>query len=226
LDAGAQICLPGDEQRHEGRGNPSFNQFIFVEPSRLEEIIGGPYAADAFAFFRGRPAPSPFVTNIMSALSQDLITGCPGGALIGDSLITALVSWLANSSGVSTKSGRRSKLSMAEVARLVEYIDSGLGQSISLDELAALVSLSPRHFRRALNATTGQSPYQLVLTRRLERAKHLIDHNKYGLAEIAAAVGFVDQSHLTKMFQRAFGITPSVYRAQAGTRSTDPTIDE
>jgi AraC-like DNA-binding protein len=212
-EAGATIFLPGDESCHENRGTPSRNQFLFIESARVEEIIGRPLTANMFWAFRGRSLQSLFVTNIINNLGHDLACGSPAGALVGDNLIVALVTWLAGTSQeVPLDAECRVGLSSRELSRLQEFIDVNLEYSISLDTLAGLVGVSLRHFRRALNVTTGLSPHELVLSRRLERAKQMIDQGQLSFTEIAVAVGFADHSHMNKIFRRSLGMTPSAYR--------------
>lgn len=55
---------------------------------------------------------------------------------------------------------------------------------------------------------TGQSPHRFVIGRRIERAKELIAGRGVPLAQVAAAVGFADQSHFTRHFRRIVGVTP------------------
>lgn len=67
--------------------------------------------------------------------------------------------------------------------------------------------LSPRSYSRMLKRTTGLSPYQLYQLQRLQRAFKLI---KQGVSATTVAfdLGFVDQSHLTRVSKQFFGHTP------------------
>lgn len=209
---GLRVWLPGDEQRFETRG-VSNNRFLFVQSEYVEKILGGRWQPQMFERFRGRMGQDNMADHLLAAMSQDVLAASPAGALVGDSLVTALIASLcaqASSKGQCP----RAKLSPGEISLLREYVDGGLEQRISLDELAALVNLSQRHFRRVLHATLALSPHQFVTAQRLERARQLIRESRAALAEIAAATGFADQSHLSRCFQRAFGIAPSYYREQ------------
>ncbi|MDR3440466.1 AraC family transcriptional regulator [Telmatospirillum sp.] len=214
-EAGTQIFLPGDESRHENRGTPSRNQFLLVEPERVEEIIGRPLTPDLFAAFRGHPVQSAMVSNLMTALAQDLDCGCPAGRLVGETLVVALLLWVARSAPGAPSERRGSfRLSDMEMSRLKDFIDANLEQPISLDQLSGVVGISLRHFRRMLHQTVGRTPHQLVLSRRLERARQMIDQGRTSLAEIAAATGFSDQSHMTRVFRHHLGVSPSACRTR------------
>jgi AraC family transcriptional regulator len=59
----------------------------------------------------------------------------------------------------------------------------------------------------------GVGPQRYVMQRRLERAKTLMRRSNQPLAMIAQEAGSTDQSHLTAIFRRETGATPSRYRA-------------
>lgn len=210
---GLQICLPGDEQRHETQSQGGVNKFLFLEPSRIEEIIGQPLKASMVSGFRTITAHSIMASHLMQAMAQDLAGGSSCGALIGDSLIVSLVAWLAQSSPIESDNKQKTaRITQAKLSQLISYIDERLAQDLSIDKLACQLGVTPRHFYRALSTTTGDSPYGLVTKRRVQRAKNMILENGNSLAGIAAATGFADQSHMTRTFKKYLGVTPADYR--------------
>jgi len=80
--------------------------------------------------------------------------------------------------------------------------------------LAGRSGLTRSHFSRRIRALTGLPPYAMVLGSRIEAAKHLLERREVSLSEVAGTAGFADQSHLTRVFHRAAGITPARYRAR------------
>lgn len=97
------------------------------------------------------------------------------------------------------------------VARARELLESQLADPPSLEALAAAVNLSPFHFARVFRQATGLPPHAWLKQRRLSRARELL---KSGLpaSEVAFALGFADQSHLSRQFKQAYGVTPGAYR--------------
>ena len=68
-----------------------------------------------------------------------------------------------------------------------------------------------RHLRRTLNT----SAYAYVVARRIARARQLLRLGEMSLKAIAAATGFSDQAHMTRLFRARLGITPGQYRSQS-----------
>jgi AraC-like DNA-binding protein len=85
----------------------------------------------------------------------------------------------------------------------------------TLSDLAAQVGLSRFQLLRRFAALHGCTPHAFVLQQRAERARSLIRQGT-SLAEAAAACGFADQSHMTRVFTRQFGFTPGAWQRAAG----------
>jgi AraC family transcriptional regulator len=100
------------------------------------------------------------------------------------------------------------------VAEALQYIQKNYSRDVRLSEIAAAVHVSPFHLARLFKQTLGVSPYQHVLQVRVANARHLLTAGSGpgSLAEIAAAVGFADQSHLSRHFKRITGVTPGQFR--------------
>jgi transcriptional regulator GlxA family with amidase domain len=97
--------------------------------------------------------------------------------------------------------------------RIDEIISETLGDQINLEDLAASTSMSLPAFSTAMKATTGQTPYQYVLTRRVDRARGMVESTVLPLAQIAFRCGFSSQSHMTDVFRAKLGTTPGRLRA-------------
>jgi len=96
--------------------------------------------------------------------------------------------------------------------RICEYIESHLDQKVGLEALATMAGLSTHHFARAFHQSVGAPPHGYILSRRLERVERMLRETRLPLAEIAAATGFADQSHLARHFRRRNGMAPSLAR--------------
>lgn len=97
------------------------------------------------------------------------------------------------------------------VERARELLESRLADPPSLEGLASAVNLSPFHFARVFRQATGMPPHTWLKQRRLVRARELLRQGATAL-EVAFTLGFSDQSHLTRQFKQAYGVTPGMYR--------------
>lgn len=95
---------------------------------------------------------------------------------------------------------------------LHQYIDENLERTITLDELAGVAQLSVFHFSRKFRAEFGCPPHAHLMSRRIERAKTMLARRDIPLKAVAAGSGFSDQSHMTRAFRRALGVTPAEFR--------------
>lgn len=96
---------------------------------------------------------------------------------------------------------------------VVDYLHAHLGERLTLDELAGVAGLSPFHFLRRFRARHGATPQQMLMALRLAEAKRQLARGEPA-AQVAAAVGLADQSHLTRAFARRYGTTPVRYQRQ------------
>lgn len=209
MNPGLGIWLSGDEQRFDWEGGGS-RQFLFVEPAYAQQVLDGSGRLARPAARPHQGVCSPVARAIVDALAADLREGSPAGALVGDSLVTALLVHLwGGDAGARAGAG----LAPAVCRRVQAYIEERVASPVTLAELAGQARMSVRHFCRAFRASLGCSPHQYLLRQRVERAKAFIAAGRMPLAEIAQTTGFADQSQLTRTFRRHAGMSPAAYRA-------------
>jgi AraC-like DNA-binding protein len=85
---------------------------------------------------------------------------------------------------------------------------------IGVGDMADAAGLSRAHFSREFSRSFGESPRAYLLTRRLERAAALLRNTDWSVAEICFSVGLSSVGSFTSSFKRAFGMTPTAYRAE------------
>ncbi|MCC9607848.1 AraC family transcriptional regulator [Blastopirellula sp. JC732] len=98
---------------------------------------------------------------------------------------------------------------------VVDYMHANYAQDLSLDQLAQQAGVSRGHFVRLFRQTLGESPKQYLMKLRLERAKTLLaspTQMELSVLQIAQSCGYCDQSHLSREFRQAFGVTPGAFR--------------
>ena len=100
------------------------------------------------------------------------------------------------------------------MVRVKEYIESNIGEHLTLDTLADAACLSSFHFARMFRKSMGASPMTYVVSRRIEHAKSMLRNRDTNLSNVAAELGFCDHSHFTRIFRRNTGLTPKEYIKQ------------
>jgi len=106
----------------------------------------------------------------------------------------------------------RGGLAPAALRRVKAYLEQQLAGKIELGDLATIAGLSACHFSRAFKESTGLPPHRYLMMRRVAIAAELIASTERTLTEIAQAVGFVDQSHFTRVFSHIVGEAPRTWR--------------
>ena len=107
------------------------------------------------------------------------------------------------------------------VLRAKDLADARYFEPLTVDDLASAAGLSRAHFSRAFRVAFGESPHAYLLTRRLERAAALLRTTDRSVAEICLDVGLQSVGSFTTSFGRAYGVSPTAYRA-AHPRATAP----
>lgn len=113
---------------------------------------------------------------------------------------------------------QRGRLTPAQLRRVIEAMEDGRMQSIA--SFAAEVGLGSHQFTRLFQQTTGNTPYQFLILRRLTKACALLESSDLSLVQIALHLGFASQSHFTSAFQKHYKSTPSRYRRERRSRAS------
>ena len=216
------VSLPGQvfvlhpDETHDGHAGTSTGfryRILYLDPGAVREALG-------------EAARLPFVGEVVSRNCQlaaairpaleDL--SMPLEALHRDQIVLSLADALAaaDSSGIRRELGARN---WPAVLRARDLLEAAFGKGVSSAELEAVTGLTryvlARHFRLCL----GTSPYRYLIMRRLDRARALIRRGT-PLAEAALASGFADQSHMTRHFRKAHGLSPGRWAAVTVSRNS------
>jgi len=97
-----------------------------------------------------------------------------------------------------------------------DYLHEHMASDVGLDELARFAGADRFRLTRQFTRAFGLSPHAYLVRLRLRAARRLLATGA-SAAEVAAAVGFSDQSHLGRWFQRAYRLSPAAYQRSART---------
>ncbi|HEY6413029.1 MAG TPA: AraC family transcriptional regulator [Edaphobacter sp.] len=153
---------------------------------------------------------------LLTEMEREVTAGSTTGPLYGDllglSLSVALIRKYGHTSAIPAS--HKGGIPRPQLKRVLEYIAANLSSEIHLEDIAAVAGLSVFHFARAFRQSTGATPHQYVLRRRIDTVKALLRTRNWNLETIASSTGFADASHLTKAFRRHTGTTPKTWQRQ------------
>lgn len=120
-------------------------------------------------------AKDPCILNCIQLLENELKNGGIGQRLIIDALrIQIAVHLLRQYAKVSLTSDANSNFSPAQRQRIIDLVESCLGENLSLEDMAASIGFSQFHFSRQFKAEFGLAPYAYVLRKRISKAQEML----------------------------------------------------
>lgn len=99
-----------------------------------------------------------------------------------------------------------------ELRLVVDYLHEHLHEGLSNEMLAKIAGLSPNGLTRKFQEQLHTSPQQYLREKRLQKACLLLRHGTGSIEEIAAATGFSDRYHFSKVFRKYRRISPAAFR--------------
>jgi len=127
-----------------------------------------------------------------------------------DQIVATLADSLVSLDPGSSPRSERA-VSKTAVARARELLDAHSADIVTSEALESATGLDRYSLARQFRAVCGISPYRYLVARRLEHARIMIASGEELIA-VAAQCGFSDQSHMTRQFKSAYGVTPGQWR--------------
>jgi AraC family transcriptional regulator len=156
----------------------------------------------------------PAAQQLMTLLSADANEGYTTERLYTEYLAQALavrMLYFGRRTKPPANNGRAYGLPKHVLRRVTERMQS-FDSDLSLQALANESGYSRVHFVRMFKAATGSSPHNYLLNLKLERARELLKNPSMSLIDIALDCGFSSHSHMSRLFHKFVGVTPSAYR--------------
>jgi AraC-like DNA-binding protein len=208
---GQIIVLHPDEVHDGGAGAADGLRYrmLYLEPALLSRCLDGAHAPLPFV-------DEPIVVDqafrtvlfaALGALDEDL------DELLVDDLVARIAEGLARHAHKPLKPLSATAQRAADRARA--YLEAYATRVVRSEELEKVSGLDRFALSRHFRAAYATSPHRFLLMRRLQLARGMIGQGE-ALAEIAVATGFADQSHLSRQFKSAFGVTPGRWAELVG----------
>jgi AraC-like DNA-binding protein len=224
---------PGQAYRR-GLLSPSGDRCLFVRTS--SDALAGGAEAWGLPLDTASPRSFPFVDGPLDRATyrrQRLLgqylqeTSSPDDLLVQETILNLVGQAIRDAFAVrGTRTDPRRRAADSRRAALVEEAKSIVAtrfrEAIGLDGLARMLDVSPFHLARVFRARTGYSLHRYRAELRLRAALDLLAGGPWDLTSIALDLGYASHSHFSDAFQRAFGVTPSAYRAAARTTVRRP----
>lgn len=109
---------------------------------------------------------------------------------------------------------RKKKICSRHIVECLDYIYDHLHTRITVENLAALIGISPAYLSRLFKKETGMTVSDYIRNTKIETAQNMLIYSDYTLAQIASALAFPSQSYFTELFRKKIGVTPAAYRSQ------------
>lgn len=101
------------------------------------------------------------------------------------------------------------------VYKVLCYIDSHYGGSITMADLSSVTGLSPDYMTRKFKSALHMTPSEYVRKFRIAKAMELLCTSSLSISDIAEATGFSDVSLFSRVFKQTVGLPPASYRKNA-----------
>lgn len=187
---------------------------IHLDPDFIARSAGELVQTDRVDIITACDGSDPLIHQISLALAAEVDAGAPAGSIYAESLVNTLVAHLLRhySNASDRFQLQFGGLPKHKLRRVLEFMDENLERDLTLAELAEVADLSPFHFARSFKQTTGSTPIQFLMQRRIDFAKRLLVESELPIVEIGLRAGFKNQSHFATLFRKITAMTPKAYR--------------
>jgi transcriptional regulator GlxA family with amidase domain len=116
--------------------------------------------------------------------------------------------------GAAWHAGRVNAADLVRLRQARDLMDREYARPLDVPALARRALMSPGHFSRSFRAAFGETPYNYLMTRRIERAKALLRRGDLSVTEVCFAVGCTSLGSFSSRFTELVGESPSAYRSR------------
>jgi len=160
-----------------------------------------------------RSGEDPTLREAAESIVSEMRSGAVG-ASADSGRAESIALHLAAQYGEAAAASSCAGLTRPRLERVLALVEERLTEALPVSQLADAVHLSPFHFSRMFRVSTGRSPHEWIMLKRMARAKSLLACTRMPLPDVAKASGYRTHSHFSGMFHAVVGMTPGQYRAR------------
>jgi len=198
--------LPAGEQHENEIQTRSRCLHVSSDPASFDELCPQPAVPQ-------RPSEMSGLTTtwLANRLYAEFSRHDTASAMAIQGLVLEILAEIARADAADS-----SNLAPGWLKQATEIVEARFLERLSLTEIAHEVGVHYVHLSRQFHKYNRCTVGELIRRRRVQYASHLLAHSSTPLAEIALVCGFSDQSHLSFLFKRYMGLSPSKFRSLAG----------
>jgi AraC-like DNA-binding protein len=203
---------PGETLAARPLNGQSFTyRFVRISSTQLQTLLG---ADGAFPYFPKLLTDDTRLNGALAARFLSLFRALEGDAsrLERESLLLDLLSAVIRNCADNPPPQRRAGKEHRAVALTKDFLSEHFGEDITLDKLAALAGFSKSYLLEVFKRHVGISPHNYLTCVRVDHTKRLLCQG-LPISQVAYDAGFVDQSHLNRLFKKYVFVTPGRYRS-------------
>jgi AraC family transcriptional regulator len=234
IATGEWIFIPHAEISGSRWLHDSLCMHVYLQPSFVSNLISTDFAAEEVLFKPLIGCEDPIIKNLLELFKQEFALNGLTDLLYTEALATALSLHLIRTyaNRQSLKNIRAVYSHQSQLDEAIDYIERNLDREITVQALAERARLSISVFAHSFKKIMEISPYQFIITKRLERAIELLLDRDANLpiSTICQMCGFSSPSAFATRFRQKYGISPAKYRFSKGagfppTNNLDITTD-
>ena len=127
-------------------------------------------------------------------------------SLLTEALVLVNRAWMRSTEEPASESAYYS-------GRLVRYIDEHISEPLTLDQIAAALSLNKYYISHLFKEETGSSLHRFIILKRVEKARQLLAEGE-SVSEVCDRCGFNNYSNFIRTFHNVTGTSPGQYRKE------------
>ncbi|MCM8532633.1 MAG: AraC family transcriptional regulator [Lentisphaeraceae bacterium] len=121
------------------------------------------------------------------------------------SLITTMLSYL---------NVENNEFKDARIIQAIRILEKNLDANFSNERLAKEASMSVNGFARLFKQSTGLSPHQFIIKKKLNKSANLLSETSKSIEEISDICGFCNRTYFSRLFKREYNVGPGQYRKE------------